>query len=61
MTDWATAAQYERMGTQLHGLLGGASVRSPGEIGTLAYYCRCDIRDCFSDRTPHGTFDLVAR
>jgi hypothetical protein len=39
------------MGKQLHGLLAGRSVSSPGEIGTLAYYCQCDIRDYFSDRT----------
>jgi hypothetical protein len=30
--------------------LGDRVVRSPGEIGTLAYACRCDIVDPFSDR-----------
>jgi hypothetical protein len=50
MTNWATAEQYEAAGEALSDRVGDAVVRSPGEIGTLAYYCRCDIVDAFSDR-----------
>jgi hypothetical protein len=49
-TNWATAAEYERMGADLHGIVGAGAVESPGEIGTLAYYCDCAIVDAFSDR-----------
>jgi len=49
-TNWATAAEYERMGANLRPLVGTAAVESPGEIGTLAYYCDCTIVDAFSDR-----------
>ncbi|HET6257221.1 hypothetical protein [Pseudonocardia sp.] len=49
-TNWATAAQYERIGDDLRGIVGAGTVESPGEIGTLAYYCDCRIVDPFSDR-----------
>src|SRR4029077_3308763 len=49
-TNWATAVEYERMGTDLHRIVGPAAVESPGEISTLAYYCDCTIVDAFSDR-----------
>lgn len=49
-TNWATAAQYEHIGSDLRGLVGDQVVVSPGEIGTLAYYCECRIVDSFSDR-----------
>jgi hypothetical protein len=49
-TNWATAAEYQRMGEDLHGIVGTDAVESPGEIGTLAYYCDCAIVDAFSDR-----------
>lgn len=49
-TNWATAAEYERMGADLHAIVGADAVESPGEIGTLAYYCDCAIVDGFSDR-----------
>ena len=49
-TNWATATEYELMGTDLHRIVGPAAVESPGEIGTLAYYCDCTIVDAFSDR-----------
>jgi hypothetical protein len=49
-TNWATAAEYERMGADLHRIVGTGAVESPGEIGTLAYYCDCAIVDAFSDR-----------
>jgi len=38
------------MGQDLHGIVGADAVESPGEIGTLAYYCDCTIVDAFSDR-----------
>jgi hypothetical protein len=28
----------------------GRTVESPGEIGTIAYYCQCAVVDKFSDR-----------
>lgn len=49
-TNWATAAQYQRMGEDLGRIVGRGAVESPGEIGTLAYYCDCAIVDAFSDR-----------
>ncbi|HEY0816873.1 MAG TPA: hypothetical protein VGE11_26660 [Pseudonocardia sp.] len=49
-TNWATPAEYQRMGQDLHGIVGTHAVESPGEIGTLAYYCDCAIVDDFSDR-----------
>jgi hypothetical protein len=49
-TNWATAAGYERIGEDLRESTRGQVVGSPGEIGTLAYYCECDIVDVFSDR-----------
>ncbi|MEU3274044.1 hypothetical protein ABZ639_24670 [Saccharomonospora sp. NPDC006951] len=48
--NWASAQDYARMGKELGARLDGATVRSPGEIGTLAYYCECSILDQFSDR-----------
>jgi hypothetical protein len=48
--NWASAQDYARVGTELGERLRGATVRSPGEIGTLAYYCGCAIVDEFSDR-----------
>lgn len=49
-TNWATAAEYQVIGEDMRKEVGNAVVSSPGEIGTLAYYCRCDIVDAFSDR-----------
>jgi hypothetical protein len=49
--NWATAADYVDAGTGLGRAVGpGQSVQAPGEIGTLAFACRCDIVDQFSDR-----------
>ncbi len=47
--NWGSAAQYERLADRLPT---GATVQSPGEIGTLAYYCadRCRVVDRFADR-----------
>lgn len=49
-TNWATPSEYARIGRLVGARIGDATVRSPGEIGTLAYYCRCSIVDGFSDR-----------
>ena len=48
--NWATASDYERVGLALRDRIGDAAVRSPGEIGSLAYFCECTIVDEFSDR-----------
>ncbi|GAA4868336.1 hypothetical protein [Actinomycetospora straminea] len=49
--NWASAADYINAGTGLgRELPPGQSVLAPGEIGTLAFACRCDIVDQFSDR-----------
>ncbi|MGH3670537.1 MAG: hypothetical protein ACRDSH_07855 [Pseudonocardiaceae bacterium] len=55
-TNWALASQYQRIGTELAGEVARQTIASPGEIGTLAYYCRCAIVDAFSDR---GTMNQV--
>jgi hypothetical protein len=49
-TNWASAAQYQRVGGELGRLAGGRTIRSAGEIGALAYYCGCAMVDPFSDR-----------
>lgn len=49
-SNWASAAQYEAIAAQLPS---GATVQSPGEVGTLAYYCEvredCRVIDGFAD------------
>lgn len=44
--NWATPAEYRQIAEALPA---GAVVESPGEIGTLAYYCDCAVVDYFSD------------
>lgn len=48
--NWASSSDYARVGTELGARVGSATVASPGEIGTLAYFCQCAILDEFSDR-----------
>lgn len=48
--NWASAADYAHIGREVGAIVGDAPVRSPGEIGTLAYFCECTIVDEFSDR-----------
>ena len=48
--NWATPADYARVGRQLGERVGSATVVAPPEIGTLAYYCECAIVDAFADR-----------
>ncbi|TNC27491.1 hypothetical protein FG385_10250 [Amycolatopsis alkalitolerans] len=47
--NWASARDYARVGRELAERVPGAAVGSPGEIGTLAYFCDCRIIDGFSD------------
>lgn len=47
--NFATPAEYRGIGLQVGELVGAERVASPGEIGTLAYSCRCEIVDAFSD------------
>ncbi|WP_246025304.1 hypothetical protein [Saccharopolyspora antimicrobica] len=49
-TNWASAADYARVGTEVGRLVGAGTVTSPGEIGALAYFCDCAVVDGFSDR-----------
>jgi hypothetical protein len=48
--NWATPADYARVGRQLGERVGSDTVIAPPEIGTLAYYCECSIVDAFADR-----------
>jgi hypothetical protein len=48
--NWASASDYAHVGRELGERVGEDTVLSPGEIGTLAYYCECRIIDVFSDR-----------
>jgi hypothetical protein len=48
--NYASAQDYARVGIALRGRIPPDGVESPGEIGTLAYFCNCPIIDEFSDR-----------
>ena len=48
--NWATPRDYARVGRELGERVGPETVISPGEIGTLAYFCQCSIVDAFADR-----------
>jgi hypothetical protein len=45
-SNWASARQYQAIAAELPR---GSTVQSPGEIGTLAYYCDCRVLDSFAD------------
>lgn len=47
--NFATPAEYRTAGTDLARIVGDERVAAPGEIGTLAYSCDCEIIDQFSD------------
>jgi hypothetical protein len=49
-TNWARPDDYERVGRALRETIGDAPVASHGEIGTIAYYCECQILDVYSSR-----------
>ncbi len=48
--NWATPSDYAQVGRELGERVGTGTVISPGEIGTLAYFCECSIVDAFADR-----------
>jgi hypothetical protein len=48
--NWATPADYARVGRELRERVGAETVIAPPEIGTLAYFCECSIVDPFADR-----------
>ncbi|MDN5920525.1 MAG: DUF2029 domain-containing protein, partial [Pseudonocardia sp.] len=45
--NWGSPAQYQAIAETIPA---GTTVQSPGEIGTLAYYCDCRVVDQFADR-----------
>lgn len=45
--NWGSPAQYKAIAEQIPA---GTTVQSPGEIGTLAFYCECRVVDQFADR-----------
>jgi hypothetical protein len=47
--NFATPAEYRSIGADVGRIVGDQRVASPGEIGTLAYSCDCEIVDQFSD------------
>jgi len=49
-TNFASASDYARVGVALRRRVGNATVQNNGEIGTLAYFCDCDLVEEFSDR-----------
>lgn len=48
--NWALPADYMRVAQQLGPRLHGAGVKAPEEVGTLVYFCGCNVIDQFSDR-----------
>lgn len=46
----AAPAEYAAVGLGIRPLVGDHAVRSPAEVGTIAYFCECEILDEFSDR-----------
>lgn len=46
----ALPAEYAAVGIGIRPLVGGHPVRSPGEVGTIAYFCECELLDELSDR-----------
>lgn len=50
MTNWALPAEYRQLGEALGAHLPRQPIRSPGEIGTLLFHCRCLLLDEFSTR-----------
>jgi hypothetical protein len=48
--NWALPGEYQEIGEELGAIVGDTPVHSPGEVGSLAYFCDCTIVDRFSDR-----------
>ena len=49
VTNWATPAEYQRVAEDISTMAPGATVVSPSEVGTLAYFCDCEVVDFISD------------
>lgn len=49
--NWARPGDYRRIAADLKKEVGSDLVTSPGEVGTLAFYCECNIVDYYSDRS----------
>jgi len=49
-TNHASPEQYARIGRDLRHMVGPRTVQTAGEIGGLAFFCRCAVVDAFSDR-----------
>lgn len=47
--NWASSTDYARVGLQLGQVVGDKTVNTPDEIGTIAYFCGCDIVNEFAD------------
>jgi hypothetical protein len=58
-TNWATRAEYQRIAEDISKVIPGATVVSPSEVGTLAYFCNCELVDFLSD--PGRTGQDIAR
>lgn len=57
--NWAIPEQYLAAGEEIGDLVGDATVKSPPEIGTVAYACDCSVVDVFSD--PGRTLPLIEK
>ncbi len=57
--NWAIPEQYMAVGEEIGELVGDATVKSPPEIGTVAYACDCSVVDVFSD--PGRTLPLIEK
>jgi len=49
-SNFASASDYARIGVALRKRVGNSTVQNDGEIGTVAYFCDCDLVEQFSDR-----------
>lgn len=57
-TNWATTLEYQRIAEDISRMKPGAVVVSPAEVGTLAYFCDCQVVDFISD--PGRTEEFTA-
>jgi hypothetical protein len=57
-TNWATTREYQRIAEDISKMKPGAVIVSPAEVGTLAYFCDCQIVDYLSD--PGRTEQFIA-
>jgi hypothetical protein len=57
--NWALPEQYMAAGDEIGELVGDGTVKSPPEIGAVAYACDCSVVDVFSD--PGRTLPLIEK